>query len=74
MLSLKAPGIAATATFRTNHLKNCPLATDRELKSLGRRSYDYRTDFNSGLQVVKWYDNSVCIMFLRFPESVLVLM
>ena len=57
MLSLKAPGIAAAATFRTNNLKKCPLATDRELKSLGRGSYDYRTYLNSGFQVVKWYDN-----------------
>lgn len=44
MLSLKASGIAAIVTFRTNRLKNCPLATGKELKSQGRGSYDYRTD------------------------------
>ena len=45
------------ATFRTNSLKGCPLASDKELKKEGHGFYDYRTDVNSGLYVVKWYDN-----------------
>lgn len=57
MLKLKSSGIFTTATFRTNRLKGCPLASDKELKKEGRGSYDYRTDVNSGIHVVKWYDN-----------------
>ena len=57
MLTLKASGTRATATFCTNRLKNCPLATDKELKIQGRGSYDYRTDINSSLHIVKWCYN-----------------
>ena len=32
MLQLKSSGIFTTATFRTNHLKGCPLTSDKELK------------------------------------------
>ena len=44
MLSPKPSGIATAATFRTSCLKYCPLVTDRELKSQGQDSHDYRTD------------------------------
>ena len=50
-------GIFSTGTFRTNSLNGCPLLTEKELKKQGRGSFDYRTDDNTGLHVVKWFDN-----------------
>ena len=44
MVYLKSIGILSTAAFRTNRLK-------------GRRSYDYRSDVNSGVHVIKWQDH-----------------
>ena len=38
MLQLKSSGIFTTATFRTNHLKGCPLTSDKELKKEGHGS------------------------------------
>ena len=43
--------------FCTNYLNGCPLASDKELKKEECGSHDYRNDANSGLHVVKWYDN-----------------
>ena len=57
MLQLKSSRTYKTATFRSNRLKRCPLVSEKELKKEVRESYDYRTNFNSGLHLVKWYDN-----------------
>ena len=57
ILALKSFGILLTATFRTNRLNGCPFSTGKELKKQGRGSFDYRTDGNTGLRVVKWFDN-----------------
>ena len=55
---LKVSGIVTivtTATFGINRLKICSSATDKELKSQGRGSYDFRMSIQGS--VVKWYDN-----------------
>ena len=57
MLQLKSSRTYKTATFRSNRLKRCPLVSEKELKKEVRESYDYRTNVNSGLHLVKWYDN-----------------
>ena len=57
MLLLKSEGIFTTATFRANRLNGCPLSADKDLKKEGHGAFVYRTDVNSGLHVVKWYDN-----------------
>ena len=46
-----------TATLRADRLKNCLMPPEKELKKLGRGSYAYTTDANSGLTVPKRYDN-----------------
>ena len=56
LLKLQSMGMLATATFRMNRLTGCPLMSDKDLKK-GRGSFDYRTDMNSTLHVVKWHDN-----------------
>ena len=57
MLLLKSEGIFTTVTFRANRLNGCPLSADKDLKKEGRGAFVYRTDVNSGLHVMKWYDN-----------------
>ena len=49
-------GFLVSATLRANRVKNC-LPPKKELKKLGRGSYAYTTDANSGLTVPKRYDN-----------------
>ena len=68
-LQLKSPGIYKTATFCTNRLKGCPLGSDKKLKKEGRESYDYRTDVNSGLHLVKWYDNKYVPLASKFSRE-----
>ena len=53
IVQLKAMGILSAVTFRTNRLKGCPIASDKELKNEGRGSYDYCSDVNSGVHVIK---------------------
>ncbi|XP_065652995.1 piggyBac transposable element-derived protein 2-like [Hydra vulgaris] len=50
-------GILATGTFRNNRIGKCPLLSEKELKSQGRGSWDNRVDQNSGIHLVKWFDN-----------------
>ena len=69
MLALKLSGIFSTATFRTNCLNSCSLSTEKELKKQGRGSFDYRTDGNTGLHVVKWFDNK-CVHLASTFSSV----
>ena len=57
MLTLKSSKLFTTATYRANRLQGCPLALDQDLKKQGRGSFDYLTDVNTGLHVVKWFDN-----------------
>ena len=66
MFALKSFGIFSTATFRTNRLNGCPLSTEKELKKQDRGSFDYRTDGNTGLHVVKWFNNKCVYLALTF--------
>ena len=40
-----------------NSLSGCALDSDSKLKQEGRGSYDYKADKQSGITIVKWYDN-----------------
>ena len=66
MLALKSSRISSTATFRINRLNDCPLSTEKELKKQGRGSFDYCTDGNTGLHVVKWFEINVFILLQHF--------
>ena len=50
------------ATVRKNRIAGCPLKSEQELKTMGRGSFDYRTDSNSQLHLVRWF-------YLRWSES-----
>lgn len=56
---LKGDGIACTGTVRANRVEKAPLTPVEKMKKEERGSYDYRTDVNTGLVVVRWNDNSV---------------
>ena len=48
-----------------------PLSTDKELQKCGRGNSSFRTDANSGLVLLKWFDNK-CVQMVStfsFPES-----
>lgn len=57
-LMLMKKCIWTVGTIRCNRLRNCPLKSEKELKRSGRGSFDLKTDLNSGLCVVRWFDNS----------------
>ena len=38
---------------------NKELKTEKELKKLGREAMNWRVDANSGITVIRWYDNGV---------------
>ena len=44
---LKTMGILGTGTFRNNRIGKCPLLSEKELKSQGRGSWDYRPEFRN---------------------------
>ena len=68
---LKEAGIFCTATICSNRMQGCPLSTDKDLQKRGRGNSSFRTDANSGLVLLKWFDNK-CVQMVStfsFPES-----
>lgn len=66
MLQLQSMGILCTATIRSNRLGSCSLSSDADLKARGRGSFDFRTDRNSGIHVLKWMDNKCVVLASTF--------
>ena len=63
---LKSMRILTIATFLSKHLGGCPLMAEKDLKARGRGSFDYRTDGNTGLHLLKWFDNKCFIVGSSF--------
>ncbi|KAH9367078.1 hypothetical protein HPB48_021743 [Haemaphysalis longicornis] len=59
---LKARGFHSVGTVKVDQTEKCPLATEAILKSQGRGSVDFRTDEKSGIEVIKWKDNSCVVL------------
>ena len=61
MLTLKEDKFWAIATIRKDRLKDAKnlLLGEKDLKKTGRGSSDYVVDANSGICIVRWYDNNV---------------
>ena len=55
--NLSKKKIWCAATIRANRLGGCTLADEKDLKKRGRGSYDFRSDSQSGITIVKWFDN-----------------
>ena len=63
-------GILYTATIRKDRMKVCELTSENEMKKMGRGTHRYKCDLNSGLVIVRWYDNecvNVCSNYAN-PE------
>ena len=58
---LQDQGIWCVSTIRADRLMgtNKKLKTEKELKKLGRGAMDWRVNANSGITVIRWYDNGV---------------
>ena len=58
---LQDKGIWCVSTIRANRMlgANKQLKSEKQLKQLGRGSMDWRVDANSGITVIRWYDNGV---------------
>jgi len=50
---LEGDGVGCTGTIRANRVDKAPLKAAEKMKKEERGSYDYRTDVNSGLVVVR---------------------
>ena len=57
LLKLKEWGIWAVGTMRKDRMRRCELKAEKVLKREGRGSFDAAVDLNSGLTVVRWFDN-----------------
>ena len=56
-LELIQMGFLTIATIRSDRIKSCPLPCEKDLMKRGRGAHVYRTDLNSGISVLRWYDN-----------------
>ena len=63
---LKTMGILSIVTFRSNRLGGCPLMSEKDLKKCGCGSFDYRTDYNTGTQLLKLFDNKCVVVGSSF--------
>ena len=57
LTKLKEQEIWAIGTLRADRMRQCKLKTEKELKKEGRGSFDGAIDLNSGVIIVRWYDN-----------------
>ncbi|KAL7634844.1 UNVERIFIED_CONTAM: hypothetical protein RMT77_015221 [Armadillidium vulgare] len=61
MKKLHAMGIPSLGTIRSNRMGGAEklLNSERELKTMGKGSYDWRVDSSSAVTLIRWYDNSI---------------
>ena len=56
-IMLKRLGILSTANIRKDRMKVFDLTSGNKTKKISRGPYLYKCDLNSGLVIVRWYDN-----------------
>lgn len=59
-------GIAAAGTIQDGRTKKCPLKTKAEMEKQERGAYDYRTDSENKMCLVRWKDNKVVTCATNF--------
>ena len=59
-------GILTAATFRSNKIAGCPSMADKDLKSSGGGSFDYRINLNQSLRLLERFDNKDVILASTF--------
>ena len=68
MNCLKKDAFWAVATIRKDRLKGAAdhLLSEKELKKKGRGSFDYVVEANSGVTVLRWFDNGLVQMVSNY--------
>ena len=61
-------GFLTIATIRSDRIKSCPLPCEKDLKKRGRGAHAYITDLNSGMFVLRWYDNKCVQMCSNYSD------
>lgn len=56
-VELNKRNMYATATIRSNRMRNCPLRNEKSLKKDGRGTVDYVVSESDGILQCAWYDN-----------------
>lgn len=57
LIRLRKEGFWAVGTLRQDRMRGCKLKSEKELKKLGRGSYDGAIDTDLGIVIVRWFDN-----------------
>ena len=57
LLKMKSFGILTTVTIRANLLASCLLKAEKDVKNEGCGSSSFRADINSGIMLLRWFDN-----------------
>jgi hypothetical protein len=53
--------ILSLGTVRSNRFAGCPIETDKILMKQGRGKFNYKTDSEKDIIIVKWMDNK-CVL------------
>ncbi|KAL3189493.1 hypothetical protein MRX96_002799 [Rhipicephalus microplus] len=57
LAEMKQRDLGCTSTLRSGRTGRCPLQNEKELKTNGRGSFDFRHEKGSGIVICQWYDN-----------------
>ena len=52
-------GFGCTGTIRANRVGNCPLSDTKAIEKQPRGSYDFKTDKEKGVILIRWHENNV---------------
>eukprot|EP00795_Rhopilema_esculentum_P010818 gene10818-biopygen13266 len=55
--------------MRQDHIRGCELKGEKELKKEGRGAFDAAVDLNSGLTIVRWFDNRQVHVALNYAYN-----
>ena len=59
MLFLKKDGCLVAESIRSNHVQGCPVIANKYIAKKSWGSSDHRVEIKSGINIIKWKDNSV---------------
>ena len=60
LVELTNTHLYATCTMRKNRSGKCPLKCEKDLKKMGRESYDFRSE--NGILLCEWFDNRTVLV------------
>ena len=63
---LKTMGILSIATFHSNCIGRWPMMSEKDLKKCGCGSFNYWTDYNTEIHLLKWFENKCVVVGSSF--------